>query len=371
MVQGTSDKIHYPALDGLRGFAILFVLFYHNFNFIPFSEYGWIGVDLFFVLSGFLITEILLKTRGQKKFLRNFYTRRILRIFPLYYLVLSLFFILAPYFSSLQEQYNYYHSNQAMMWAYLQNWFFIFYPTPAISMPFQHFWSLSIEEHYYLLWPFVILVCKNLQKLKWILYIMLACYILFRFFVWLYYGINDFSFNLQHLTRMDGLCIGSLIAVWKFNGEKLGNRIFRLSIILISIHLLVILLAKMLFKNLPHFNILGFTSISALFGIVIIYAIENKNAGIKILLENRFVRYIGKISYGLYIFHYTVLVLFRIYLTDSAITIGPIQLSRIIVIGIGSIVVTVIVSILSYHFFERKFLVLKDRITYRSPRLSQ
>ena len=78
------NRHYYPALDGLRGVAILLVVLYHNFGFIKQSYFGWLGVDLFFVLSGFLITDILLRTRSQPGFLKDFYMRRVLRIFPLY-----------------------------------------------------------------------------------------------------------------------------------------------------------------------------------------------------------------------------------------------------------------------------------------------
>ena len=85
------QKPYYPALDGLRGLAILLVVVYHNFGFIDYFFFGLLGVDLFFVLSGFLITDILLRSLGQKNFLRSFYMRRVLRIFPLYYLTLVIF----------------------------------------------------------------------------------------------------------------------------------------------------------------------------------------------------------------------------------------------------------------------------------------
>ncbi|MBL0130273.1 MAG: acyltransferase [Chitinophagaceae bacterium] len=96
-----SNKKYYPALDGMRGIAILFVIFHHNFEFISYSFFGWLGVDLFFVLSGFLITDILLNTLNQQNFLRNFYIRRVLRIFPLFYLAILVFFIfIAQYFNN-------------------------------------------------------------------------------------------------------------------------------------------------------------------------------------------------------------------------------------------------------------------------------
>src|SRR6476660_8253758 len=98
MQAAPAQRTHCPALDGLRGIAILLVVLYHNFGFNSYFNYGWLGVDLFFVLSGFLITDILLNTMNTKNYFRNFYARRVLRIFPLYYLSLFLFIIILPLF---------------------------------------------------------------------------------------------------------------------------------------------------------------------------------------------------------------------------------------------------------------------------------
>src|SRR5450432_1712008 len=102
------NRSYYPALDGLRGVAILMVVFLHNFGFMNYFFFGWLGVDLFFVLSGFLITDILLKTMGKPNFLRNFYMRRILRIFPLFYLLLVICFFILPNIPSLNFDMSYY-----------------------------------------------------------------------------------------------------------------------------------------------------------------------------------------------------------------------------------------------------------------------
>ena len=132
---------YYPALDGLRGLAILLVVVYHNFGFIHYSSFGWLGVDLFFVLSGFLITEILLNTVGKKGFLRNFYARRALRIFPLYYLSLFVFLFLLPALNLFPGS-EYYVGNQGWLWAYLQNWLFIFRENES-TVTLHHLWSLA------------------------------------------------------------------------------------------------------------------------------------------------------------------------------------------------------------------------------------
>jgi peptidoglycan/LPS O-acetylase OafA/YrhL len=360
----TSTMSYYPALDGLRGIAILLVLCCHNLNFLPHFEFGWVGVDLFFVLSGFLITDILLKARESKNFLQNFYIRRILKIFPLYYGVLLVFFLVAPFFQNLAVQCNYYNQDQPMSWMHLQNWLYITHQMPTDLMPLGHFWSLSVEEQFYFFWPFVVFVVHSTRHLKHIVYIILITCIASRFSSWLTFGNGYTNFYFQYMTRLDGLCIGSLIAIWRFSSyEQTKKYILRLGFVVLSIQLVLLVLAKTIFTNFPHFKFIGYTSIAAIFGIIIFYAIEKRNAFSKLLLENSFIQYIGKISYGLYVYHWPILVLFKIYLLDKLVIHGYSSNSAYITVSLTALAVTVPVSIASYHLFEKKILALKDVIT--------
>src|SRR4051812_38390961 len=169
-------KGHVPALDGLRGFAILLVLLLH---FTPMGEAstkigaigkwiasaGGIGVDLFFVLSGFLITGILLDAKGTPHFFRNFYARRTLRIFPLYYGVLFVCFILVPLFHPFNAEEQQVAHEQGWLWLYGTN---IRESMSGADWPFHrgwismdHFWSLAVEEHFYLVWPLAVFLLNR------------------------------------------------------------------------------------------------------------------------------------------------------------------------------------------------------------------
>jgi peptidoglycan/LPS O-acetylase OafA/YrhL len=167
----------YAALDGLRGFAILMVLFVHFIGdatphtaveraLVKLANYGIWGVDLFFVLSGFLITGILHDAKSSPHYFRDFYVRRTLRIFPLYYSALALLFGVLPvlpvaYPAGLAESAR----HQAWLWCYVTNVYLA--RAGAWALPYvSHFWSLAVEEHFYLLWPIVVLTSTRAALLR-------------------------------------------------------------------------------------------------------------------------------------------------------------------------------------------------------------
>jgi peptidoglycan/LPS O-acetylase OafA/YrhL len=208
---GHTGRQYYPALDGLRGLAILLVVVYHNFGFIDVFFFGWLGVDLFFVLSGFLITDILLKTVGSADYLRNFYARRVLRIFPLYYLCLILFLVVLPNLD-VAFDIKYYTDNQLWIWTYLQNWLYIF-KDPAQTNTLNHLWSLAVEEQFYLLWPLVILLIRKPGHLLVCMGLLLVGVLGLRLWIWNNHVADLAYFNLYTFTRIDGICIGCMIAL--------------------------------------------------------------------------------------------------------------------------------------------------------------
>jgi peptidoglycan/LPS O-acetylase OafA/YrhL len=357
----TATRSYYPALDGLRGIAIMAVLFQHNFNFLPLSKFGWIGVDLFFVLSGFLITDILIKTREQKNFLSGFYLRRILRIFPLYYGVLILFFIVAPLADRINDQYDFYITNQGMLWGHLQNWLYITNSEPNNYGMFTHFWSLSIEEQFYLFWPLVILACKQIKTLLAISCSILFLCIAFRFSTWLYFGNGNLNYSLQYMTRLDGLCVGSLIAVWRYKSvTTVMKKMILLACILLSLHAVTFLLAKLFFPGLSHFSIFGYSSIAIIFGIILVFLIQKRTSLTTIVFENKVLKGLGKISYGLYVYHWPILVLFKIYVLTWLVDSGMAASYSYIIVSLSAAAVAILLSFLSYHLLEKRILALKE-----------
>ena len=166
------------------------------------------------------------------------------------------------------------------------------------------------------------------------------------------------------MTRLDGLCVGSLIAIWRLSsyGEA-QKKIVRLGLISLSVQLILFLLSKTIIGPFPHFTFIGYTCIAAIFGIIVFFVVEQRNSLSKLLFENAVIKFIGKISYGLYVYHWPILALFKIYLLNSLINNGFTSRSGYIIVSVIALCVTVPVSIISYYFFEKKILALKDIVT--------
>ncbi len=213
-----SRSPHISALDGLRGMAILLVLI-HMLNlleiqdgaaayvFYRISYAGWTGVQLFFVLSGFLITGILLDSRQAKNYFSSFYVRRILRIFPLYFSVLTITFIVLPAVGVIPASVAFDQNHQVWLWTYLSNWAHLF---DANSQTFPHFWSLAVEEQFYLVWPLLILTRGPAHCLKFCLGVATISLALRSLLVW--YSVPGHLIYENSFCRMDALALGGAAA---------------------------------------------------------------------------------------------------------------------------------------------------------------
>lgn len=355
-------RIHYPALDGLRGLAIIGVILSHNFSWIPNFHYFQYGVDLFFVISGFLITEILLSSRNHKNYFYNFYMKRIFRIFPLYYFTLVLFILVIYLLPQFRPQYNYYISHISFLLFHFQNWLPIIHPPPQEAMILNHYWSLSIEEQFYLLSPFLIFLIPDFKKLCYVFITLILCAILYRLAIWALVQPGNTKYLLHHFTRIDGICAGSLIAVYRYSGQKKIKAIIDTCCkYFIIIYAILFAAIKILKWNIPHFNILGYTSISIIFAFITLKCLHNHSALYKIF-NNKILSFFGRISYGLYLYHFPILLLSNIYLSRMGFQLSKITIINNLLFSLTTVALAIILSYFSFKYFELP--ILKKRESF-------
>jgi peptidoglycan/LPS O-acetylase OafA/YrhL len=288
-----------PQLDGVRGIAVLMVVLLHasdkypTLGLQPFFRNGWMGVDLFFVLSGFLITRILLQTKDSGYYFRNFYARRCLRIWPLYYSVLLLMFVLIP-LARPSDAATVFESRSSPWWAYplfLQN-FLVPVPTMATG-PLGVTWSLAIEEQFYLLWPLVIrhFTTQQLRRIA----IGAVCVSPVLRMILSMQGVNIYT---NFFCRLDGLMSGALIALCLRSPGFEPRRYTRAA----WCGLLVMApLAVAIDTPGARWIVLSLTAFAA--ACFIFLALFSEQAWLRALLTNRILVWTGIISYGIYLLH--------------------------------------------------------------------
>lgn len=346
---------YFPALDGLRGVAIGLILLHHCFG--KLFAFCWIGVDLFFVLSGFLITRILLESLEKKNYLLNFFGRRVLRIFPLYYFVLAVVFFLFPLLiNDAEKTFSYLFEHQAWFWTYTENWLINRDGwAPGQNIILSHFWSLAIEEQYYLLWPFVVLLFRG-RALLIAIFCLIATAVVIRTA-----GIlHNPGYYVATITRMDSLLMGALLAALLYRFRNLVNNWSKALFVLSGIAILAGLLIT---RNPDYSNrffvTAGYTLLAVFFAAVIAIVIEEKNNLLKRSLNNRPLIFLGKYSYGLYVFHFPVFWLLRAPVLEliSGWIASP-DIAKLAT-SLVCLAITIACALLSFSLIEKPFLRLK------------
>lgn len=298
-----------PELDGLRGIAILLVLVFHFTPtagpltfFAPAFQFGWIGVDLFFVLSGYLITGILLDSAGHRSYYRNFIARRTLRIFPLYYVCLTLICILSAYPGPVR--WREFLTTGGGWWyvAYVGNvkaameghW-----PNVALLTPL---WSLQVEEQFYLSYPFLV-SAVNRRTLAKILIGAIAMALLFRIVITVAIP-NSLLWTYTLMPcRMDSLAMGGLIAIAARDFPDLlkGPWIGRLTILSAAAFLFDYLYVSSGSLWNPGMRTMGYSVLDLMFAGLLVMVIQGRWKRLVALCRWKWLAWIGTVSYGLYL----------------------------------------------------------------------
>ncbi len=361
VLQKENNRIYYPHLTGLRAIAVLLV-FFHHYNQIlklfkiegipiSFLNYsGEIGVLLFFVLSGFLITILLLneERRFEKINIKNFYIRRILRIWPLYYLMVILGFFIFPYLSiTYLSDYTFDNKDFIMFFFFSANYVLL----KGIVVPgVSPLWTVCVEEYFYLIWPWFI-------RFKKFFCVFIGIIFLFPI---IKYILNLYDFDIYYIDRFfklfpfEGMVSGGVFAYFFFHiSEKKRKRIFNkyVQLLFFSIFLFLFLFIGVNFPLSKFFYIIVFSYLISNFSL-------NKNN--ILYLEFKYLNFIGEISYGIYLFH-SFIIFINVFLFKSLFDSFYLLSFKHILFSLFILGITILVSKLVFIHFEMRFLKLKDK----------
>lgn len=363
----------FPALDGVRAIAILLVI-PHNLNLIAeptgtiahivvsYLDRGWIGVQLFFVLSGFLITGILLDTREAPDYLRSFYVRRALRILPLYYALLLFVFVLLPATGLFPPSLPRSARTELSYWLFFANWYAPLHPGQG-SM--THLWSLSVEEQFYLIWPFLIwhrsaaqvrILCAGIAALS------------LGIRVWmLHAGAPTEAVYQFSVSRMDALALGGAAAA-TMRLPLLAQQIagWRRAISAVALGLLLVgaALTGGYASPSPTTMSFGYTVLALDFSLIILLAActgDGQAPGWVRFLGLPWMRRIGKYSYSMYLLHVPLHLLVGLRLLQAlGVDRNTPLIANIFYLLLGT-TLSYIAAAATYRLIEVRFLKLKDR----------
>ena len=372
------SRRHITSLDGLRGLAFLLVFARHYglsshltsplFRSLErWAQGGWVGVDLFFALSGFLITGILLDTAGHPHYFKNFLARRALRIFPLYYGVALLLLLLTPVLHLQWRPGHLWYLLYAGNFAYCIDRTLSAVP-PSVNL--LHLWALAVEEQFYLLWPWVISLivrsgrrdrllplCLSLSGVALLLRVTLLLTLANR------QDALEWSYAMLP-THMDGLLFGAVAAL-TVRERPLAELLpwaRRTALLATGVLAVVVWRGGPDIYSVPMI-LAGFPALAVLFSSVLVLAMREGSAAGR-LGNLRLLRFFGRYSYGMYVFH-------MLFWPGTAPLLGALQgaLRSRVLGGFAYLAVilaaTSVVSVLSYKLYESRWLRLKSRFADR------
>ena len=368
-----------PGLDGLRAIAILLVFASHS----DLVEFGWVGVQLFFVLSGFLITGILLDMKDSLpagKYFTKFYGRRFLRIFPLYYFYLALMAVVAYWLIAADFRPGPMKIFLDQVWYAVLYVYDFFYRAPWFepSQFLDHFWSLSVEEQFYIVWPLLLLVVaqRDLKKL-FISFIVMGP--VFRFLLYIFYleGSEIWFFREPFalviytlpFSHVDAFVMGAYISRYSIPDAR--RQLLLLAFLVPALGFVTTYVQT---GSIGSLSALGYDLVLGVsyqfiwsyalinyFFALLIYCVVHENVLIR-FLELPWLRYLGKISYGMYVYHLAIIWFVDRFFEERM----PNRSMYLLEIAVA-LSITILASTLSYYLLERPILNLKDRFFRWSP----
>jgi peptidoglycan/LPS O-acetylase OafA/YrhL len=368
---------HIPVLDGLRGIAILLVVLHNvvgwqgtTHSLLEKAVYfalapGWIGVQLFFALSGFLITGILLDSRGRPGALRAFWVRRALRIFPLYYAVTLAGAVVVPALLPLPagmlaavEQNRVYYFTYVSNWTDLRNGGIPYFP---------HFWSLAIEEQFYLVWPLAVMALDRRKLLR--VAVGLAVLALLARAAMRLDGLPAGSAYEFTIARMDALTLGGAASV-VLRDEALLVRVtpwLRRTLVLSAASLLVTWPFTRGFRVDDEFvQVVGYGVLSVFCVALVLEVVVRPGSTLARRLSAPWLRWLGKYSYAIYVLHYPIALVLAPRFTPTIATAPPlVSLATLFLFEAVVLGASVAGALVSWNVLERWALALKDRFAAR------
>jgi peptidoglycan/LPS O-acetylase OafA/YrhL len=368
-----------PELDGLRGLAIVMVLVHHMGVFQNLGSYttplahiggpGWIGVDLFFVLSGFLITGILLRTKRDSHYLRNFYARRALRIFPLYFCYVALLQLLLEMHWLAPQVEHAVSQDIHWVWVYAAN-FRILGKGDFLDVFLNHFWSLSIEEHFYFLWPTIVLLIDDAKLRKLCIWGTVGVLALRTLLV--LKSVPSSTVYTFTPCRMDGFFIGGFAALLFKDTVPNRKRLLVPALALLCVCGTTVLgscvLSRTFTWSTPFMQSVGYTLTSAgFFALLLLTLVERGQGPLSRLFGSSGLRFFGKYSYALYVLHQPIYIIFDSVLPTTRVIdlTGSASLGYVLH-SVASVGLSVVAALLSWNLLEMPFLRLKSLFEYRS-----
>jgi peptidoglycan/LPS O-acetylase OafA/YrhL len=369
-----------PTLDGLRGLAILIVMIHHFTYYRPTAGldlaignvvfFGWTGVDLFFVLSGFLITGILLDSRGSERYFTNFYARRILRIFPLYFLVLFIAFVVLPMFPVVNEVLIGHPElpPQWPYWSFLTNVFIA--EAGWVHGWVDVAWSLAIEEHFYLIWPLLIWLCPPR-----VVAVLCASIIVAEPVARIFAresGMQALPIYVLTWFRLDGLAVGALLAVAHRRGLFPSLDRWVPAIVIAGVASLVVftIMGGHTWWWNRWMQQYGYSVIAIVGGAMLVGAVNRPaDSWWPRTLSAGWLRSFGKYSYAMYLIHAPVMRAVRewVFNPEEFAIYGIAPWNAQVLFYVAATVPTFALAWLSWHFFEGPILRLRGRYPSASP----